>query len=146
MNEQNVDLQKFLQDLKSNQKYKDYSSKLGELADFKPTYSLDTILESWRHILQTPKGTYQYDPEYGSNLHLRIQQPADAQTLSEIYTDIVESLMTYEARAAIVNIDISFLDGRHGFNLVITGKYGQEQGKISITLTSDIYELLSGEE
>lgn len=145
MNEQNVDLQKFLQDLKNNQKYKDYTSKLGELSDFKPTYSLETIMESWKHILQTPKGTYQYDPEYGSNLHLRIQQPADAQTLSEIYTDIVESIITYEPRAAISDIDISFLDGRKGFNLVITGQYGKQQGKINITLTSDIFELLSGE-
>jgi len=58
-------------------KLNDYVATISSSGDFRKVRDIDVILTSWTNILLTPRGTYIFDPEYGSNLHLILFDPVD---------------------------------------------------------------------
>jgi hypothetical protein len=60
----------------SNSKLADYISKVSSKGDFKRITDLEVILNSWNNILLTPRRSYQFDPEYGSDLYKMIFEQA----------------------------------------------------------------------
>lgn len=109
----------------------DYTSKIDPTAEFHRVTQLQAILNSWNNILLTPRRTYDHDPEYGSDLHKYVFEPTDVTTLEGIKDEIKRSLMVYDTRATITNIDVVFLAEKKGFSVNIYAEYENEEGHLS---------------
>ena len=123
----------------SDSKLADYLSKISTTGDFKRIKNIEVILNSWNNILITPRRSYQYDPEYGSNLYKLVFEPADDKTISKIRDELVVSLQTYDDRATIEDVEITFLTNLKGFNIAVDVGYQGESGQLSIAIDESIY-------
>ena len=118
----------------------DYSPQIASSGDFKKLFDLDAIITSWKNILTTPRGSMDHDPEYGSNLYLFIFEPADTGTRDAIKYDIIQSLTTYDDRARIENIDITFLKNRKGFNVNLIVNYKGRSTNLDVRIDENGYQ------
>jgi len=123
----------------SNKKIGDYLSKIDVSGDFKRITDIEVIIASWSNILITPKRTYQFDPEYGSNLYKMIFEPTDDATLAEITNDVVNSLSLYDNRAIIKDINVIFSTNLKGFNVAIDVEYQGEKGQLEVVIDENSY-------
>jgi len=118
----------------------DFSSKINPSGDFTKLYDLDVILNSWSNILMTPKESYDHDPEFGSNLFLLIFDQADSKTEEAIKEEIVRSVTTYDNRAVIDSIDISFLSNQKGFSVSIVVNYYGYKNNITLNFDENTFQ------
>jgi len=123
----------------SNDKLADYVSTIAPSGDFRRIKDLNVILNSWNNILLTPTRTYIFDPEYGSDLYKLIFDPADQDTAEKIKEEVINSITTYDDRATITSVEVSFLSNRKGFNLAIQVDYQGDTGDLSVTVDESIY-------
>ena len=123
----------------SSEKDADYQSKIVTSGDFKRVENIEAILSSWSNILVTPKRTYQYDPDYGSDLYKLVFEPADQTTEEEIIEEVIEVLKTYDARAIIETVSVSFIESRKGFNLAIEVSYDGKEADLQVVIDENIY-------
>ena len=118
----------------------DFGSEISPSGDFKKIFDLDAIITSWKNILTTPRGSMDHDPEYGSNLYLYIFEPSDSNTKEAIKNDILQSLTTYDDRAKIERIDITFLRNKKGFNVNIIVNYQRRNTNLDIRIDENGYQ------
>lgn len=117
----------------------DYQSKIVTSGDFKRITDIEVILSSWTNILITPKRTYQYDPEYGSDLYKLVFEPADKATEEQIQQEVIETLRIYDSRAIIQDVTITFIPSRKGFNVAIEVEYKGEQTQLEVIIDENVY-------
>jgi phage baseplate assembly protein W len=110
----------------------DFIPRISSIGDFKRIRNIDVILNSWNNILLTPLGSYIYDPNFGSNLYKLIFEPADDGTVEAIKTEVQTRIENYDARAEILNIFITLLPDKKGFNVNLECGFKGERGEISI--------------
>ncbi|RLA59298.1 MAG: hypothetical protein DRQ78_10785 [Epsilonproteobacteria bacterium] len=120
-------------------KLNDYVATISSVGDFKKVHDIDVILTSWTNILLTPKGTYIFDPEYGSNLHLILFDPVDDTTVERIKTEIEDSLMTYDDRARIETINIQLSPDSKRVQVDMLVFYEGEKKELSLTFSEDSF-------
>jgi phage baseplate assembly protein W len=117
----------------------DFSSKLSPSGDFSKLYDMDAILASWSNILITPRGSMDHDPEFGSDLHLYIFEPADTATQDSIKNEIFRAITTYDDRANIDEINVAFFKNKKGFNVSIIASYEGDNSEMSLTMDENTY-------
>ena len=120
-------------------KLNDYVATISSSGDFKKVRDINVILSSWTNILLTPKGTYIFDPEYGSNLHLILFDPVDDTTIDRIKTEIEDSLMTYDDRARIESINVQLSPDSKRVQVDISVSYEGERKELSVTFSEDSF-------
>lgn len=123
----------------SNTKIADYLSSVAVAGDFKRIRNLEVILNSWNNILITPKRSYQYDPEYGSDLYKLVFEPADDITLEKVINEVKNTLMRYDDRATINDIDVVFFSNQKGFSLTIDVDYEGDTKQLNTILDESTY-------
>ena len=125
---------------------RDYLPKIEAKGDFQSTSNLNVIINSWNNILLTPRRSYPYDPEYGSDLYKMVFDPLDEITIQKIEDEVYNSLQTYDNRAFIESIDIKYLRNEKGVSLDIYVDYKGEKDMLSLILNEQtFYGLLSTE-
>ena len=117
----------------SDGKIYDYLAKITASGDFKRVHDLNVIITSWNNILLTPKRTYLHDPEYGSNLHKLIFEPVDDTTIESIKSELVDTLMFYDNRATIEDVEVIINGNGKGYNLNIHVNYEGASGTLSVS-------------
>ena len=120
-------------------KINDFVATISSSGDFKKIRNIDVILASWTNILLTPKGSYIFDPEYGSNLHLMLFDPVDDTTIDRIKTEIEDSLMTYDDRARIESINVQLSPDSKRLQVDILVSYEGETKELSIPFSEDSF-------
>ena len=123
----------------SESKYSDYISTISSTGDFKRIEGIEVILNSWNNILLTPRRTYMYDPRYGSDLYKLIFEPADSRTIEKIKDEVINSIRTYDDRASINNVRVTFLSNQKGFDIGIDVDYNGDIGQFNVTITENFY-------
>lgn len=123
----------------SDSKLADYKSVISSVGDFKRIADIEVILSSWSNILTTPKRTYMFDPEYGSNLYKMIFEPADAQTKEAIVEETVSTLRKYDDRARINSVSVEFLNNSKGFSVAVDVTYDGSTGQVQVLVDEDTY-------
>jgi phage baseplate assembly protein W len=123
----------------SETKIADYKSKISSVGDFKRISDIEVILSSWNNILVTPRRTYMFDPEYGSNLYKMVFEPADAKTQEQIIQEVVETLQRYDDRARISDVQVSFFPNKKGFSLGIDVEYDGDTTQLETVIDEDLY-------
>ena len=99
----------------SNSKIGDYKSKVEAKGDFRRIEDIEVIINSWNNILITPKRSYQYDPDYGSDLYKLVFEPGDEITGQRIQDEVISTLLRYDDRASISDITVLFYEDRKAF-------------------------------
>ena len=123
----------------SESKLGDYKSIISNKGDFKRIQDIHVILNSWNNIIVTPKRSYMFDPEYGSNLYKLVFEPADEKTQEQIVNEIVNVIRRYDDRAKINDVSVTFLPNRKGFNVAIDVEYEGDTKQLEIILDEDTY-------
>lgn len=117
----------------SDGKIYDYLSKITASGDFKRVEDLNVIITSWNNILLTPKRTYLHDPDYGSNLHKLVFEPADDSTVDLIKTEVVQALTYYDSRANITNVEVVIKSNGKGYVINIFAVYEGVSGTLTVS-------------
>jgi len=107
---------------------------ISSTGNFLKNQEIQTIINSWKNILLTKKGTYMHDPQYGSNIYKFLYENADNETASAIKSEIYTVLTNYDDRASIEKIEVVFLKNRKGFAFNISAKYNGVVGDVSLVL------------
>jgi phage baseplate assembly protein W len=123
----------------SNSKLADYQATVASYGDFRRIKDIEVILSSWNNILITPKRSYQFDPEYGSDIYKLIFEPADEETLERVRAEVIETLLRYDDRALIENININILPNRKGYNIAVDVRYEGQTGQLEVVIDEDSY-------
>ena len=123
----------------SESKIADYKSKVSSVGDFKRISDIEVILNSWNNILVTPRRTYMFDPQYGSNLYKMVFEPADEKTQEQIIQEVVETLQRYDDRARISDVRVSFFPNKKGFSLGIDVEYEGDTTQLETIIDEDLY-------
>ena len=120
----------------------DFSPTISSTGDFTKIQDLYVILKSWNNLLLTPKRSYTFDPEYGSNLYKLVFDPADASTIDAIKRETQNALMAYDDRARILSINVSFLPNQKGFVVDIKVSYKGQTGDLKTTIRESSFDIL----
>lgn len=110
----------------------DYLAKIVAHGDFKRIRDIDVIISSWNNILLTARRTYLYDPQYGSDLHRMVFEPADDTTVERIKTEVEDRIRAYDDRATIEEISVTLMTNGKGFTIKILVNYEGDTGSLSI--------------
>lgn len=116
----------------SDDKLYDYLPKIDAKGDFKRVRDIDVIITSWNNILMTPRRTYIFDPDYGSDLHEIIFDPVDDTTVERIKTEVETRIRTYDDRATIDDIEVLLNANGKGFTVNLFIEYEGETGSLSV--------------
>lgn len=117
----------------------DYVSVVAPVGDFKRIEGIEVILNSWNNILLTPKRSYIFDPEYGSNLYKLVFEPADAVTQQKINQEVINTIQRYDERATIKDVQISFLPNNKGFQVNIDVEYKGDTSNLKVVIDQSLY-------
>lgn len=71
------------------------------------TNQLNSIMQNVRIILTTPRGTDIHRPDFGSNLHLFIDQPMTTITRGKIMAEIADAIEKWEPRVKVSNLSLN---------------------------------------
>jgi phage baseplate assembly protein W len=117
----------------------DYLPKIEPKGDFKRIEGINAIINSWNNILLTPKRSYPYDPEYGSNLYRLVFDPVDDETAQKIIDEVVLAIELYDDRATIDDIKIYRLRNGKGFSIDLFVEYEGETGNLSLEISEQAF-------
>jgi len=123
----------------SDSKLADYQAVISSNGDFKRIKNIEVILSSWNNILITPRRSYIFDPEYGSDIYKLVFEPADNETLERIKNEVIETLLRYDDRATIENIEVNLLSNRKGYNISVDVGYEGDTGQLEVVIDEDAY-------
>jgi len=104
---------------------KDIDSKFAPSGDLRELFGIDVIVKSIQRLLLIQAGTYLFDPPLGVGLHLRIFEPCDNRSKTEIAKEIKEQIRRYETRGKI-GVNVIPLSNQKGFRVDIEIKYEGE--------------------
>lgn len=117
----------------SDGKLYDYLAKITAYGDFKRVEDLNAVITSWNNIILTPKRTYLFDPEYGSNLQKIVFEPVDEGTVERIKSELMDTLMYYDSRATIEDIIVTIQDNGKGYQVTILANYEGANGTLTVS-------------
>ncbi len=123
----------------SNSKLADYTPKIAPVGDYKRIQGIDVLLNSWNNILITPRRTYMFDPDYGSNLYKMVFEPADDITVNKVIEEVTGTLLKYDDRASIEDINVTFFPNLKGFSVAIDVNYLGDTGQLAVIIDEGTY-------
>jgi phage baseplate assembly protein W len=123
----------------SNTKVGDYKSRIVAKGDFQRIEGLEVIINSWNNILTTPRRSYQYDPNYGSDLYKLIFEPGDEITAQRIENEVINTLIRYDDRATISDITVLFYDDRKAFMVSAVVTYNNQSADLQLVFDDTTY-------
>lgn len=123
----------------SNSKLADYTPRVAASGDFKRVKDVEVLLNSWNNILITPKKTYQFDPEYGSNLYKMIFEPADQTTVNKVINEVRDNLLKYDDRASVEDVKVTFFKNNKGFSVAIDVNFEGNTSQLQVVIDEAIY-------
>jgi phage baseplate assembly protein W len=98
----------------------DFIDKNGPDGDFRRIEGVAVLINSIRNLLTTPRGSYPFDPEYGSDLYKKVFEPADKTTEEEIQIESVDRIKIFDDRITVREVTTQFFNNRKGYRLNIT--------------------------
>ncbi len=123
----------------SNSKLADYTSTIAPSGDFKRIVDIEVIISSWNNILITPRRTYMFDPDYGSDLYKMIFEPADEITVNKVVDEVTNTLTKYDDRASIENVNVTFFKDLKGFSVAVDVIYKGDTGQLQAVIDEATY-------
>lgn len=123
----------------SNSKLADYTTKVSASGDFKRITDIVVLINSWNNILITPRRTYMFDPEYGSDLYKMVFEPADQDTVNKVISEVTETLLRYDDRASVQNVEVNFYKNKKGFSVGVDIYYDGDTHQLQVVIDDSTY-------
>lgn len=117
--------------------YSDYTSVIAQSGDFTKIVGTSVLLNSITNLLNTPTGSYIFDPEYGSDLYKLVFDPADGQTAELIRQEVVGKIKLYDSRIVILNVESIFFTNQKGFRLNVTIERNDTVSELSLDFSKE---------
>ena len=107
-----IDLQKQfeLKEISSSGRKVDIRPKLNSYGDFSEVTGKDAVVNAVRNVLMCPRGTYPFDPEYGSDFYKKVFEPMNIQTEQELQFELEDAIKQYVPEVIIQNINVVLHD------------------------------------
>lgn len=118
----------------SNGQIYDYIPIISSSGDFTRISGINVILNSWNTILDTFIGSYDNDPEFGSNLYKYVFEPLDRKTEEDIIFNVKNQIMKFDNRAVIEDIQLSRNISDKSITIRVYVAYNGEFGEITTTI------------
>ena len=113
----------------------DFSEVINPSGDFKKISGIEVIINSLRNLLATPRGTYPFDPEYGSDLYNKLFDPADETTAEEIKYEVIDKSQQVDDRIVIKDVETAFFSNKKGFRISVIIRRDNIDEKIEMDIT-----------
>jgi phage baseplate assembly protein W len=98
----------------------DYLDRNAPDGDFRRIQGFAVLINSIRNLLSTPRGSYPFDPEYGSDLYKKVFEPADSTAEEEIRFEVIDRIKLYDDRVIIQEVKTEFFNNRKGYRINVT--------------------------
>lgn len=105
----------------------DFIGVIDGAGDFSRKAGIEVLVRSLKNILVTPLRSYPFEPDYGSELHKKVFEPADETTEEEIRFEVIERANMYDSRINILSVQTQFFGNRKGFRINVTIKKGNDE-------------------
>lgn len=105
--------------------------------DFRKLSGIDAIVTDIIKILMTEKGTYLWDPLYGTGLHKKVFEQGDDVTRQSIDQETHEAIKRYNPNIVSL-INSNFFNGNKGFAVNISINYNGESRRFTIPFQTDL--------
>ena len=109
-----------------------YYKRISSNGDFEKRYGIKRIVDTLTNVLNTKRGTYPGDAEFGNILHTFLYEQLDEFTSTSIEQEIKYIAEVYVPEATITNLQVITASDKKGFYAVITISYNEEEAKITI--------------
>ena len=113
----------------------DIKERIGSQGQFDRLTGIDVVINSWRNILLTRKGTYPNDPTYGSRLYEYVFDPFDGITKTNILSEVKNVLPRYDDRAILKNVNIQPMTAKKGYAITILVEYEGQEKETTVRIT-----------
>ena len=121
----------------------DYIATISSKGDFNKVKDFAVILNSWNNLLQTPRRSYTFDPDYGSDLYKYVFEPADSDTIEGIEEEVNYRIMQYDDRARITGVVVKFLPNLKGFTVDVTVSYLGKTGSFKTVINESSLSVIT---
>lgn len=115
--------------------YSDYTPIIVQNGDFRKIVGINVIARSIMNLLRTPKGSYIFDPEYGTILNELVFEPFDDITISQIRQEVITQISLYDSRVNITKVDAIEFSNTKGYRLNIMIERDQATKQFNIDFT-----------
>jgi len=115
--------------------YSDYTPVIVQNGDFRKVIGINVLVRSIINLLRTPKGSYIFDPEYGTILNDLVFEPFDAITVSQIKQEVIAQIRYYDSRVNISKVDAIEFTNTKGYRLNIVIERDSLTKKFNIDFT-----------
>lgn len=102
-----------------------YRASLTQSGDINVVENQFAVKQSIITIINTPKGTRLFEPEFGCDVRRFLFEPMDSQTSTDIKDSVKGSIGRYEPRVEVVDVNVITLEDVDGYNIDIIYKLRQ---------------------
>jgi phage baseplate assembly protein W len=111
-----------------------YNPILNQLGDLTTVVNQDSVKQSIRTIINTPKGSRIFEPDFGCNMNFYLFEPFIPETGMKIGKDIEFNITTYEPRVELISIKVSLDSENEGYSVNIVYKVREIQKVDTVTI------------
>lgn len=117
--------------------YQDLSldPKINSSGDISTVINKDSIKQSIRLLLNTPKGSRIFLPEYGCRVKAFLFEPFDESTAKRLGEEIQEAIQNYEPRIEILNINVNMKWDTTEYTVVMVYRLANTQTLDTLNVT-----------
>ena len=112
-----------------------YTPILNQLGDLTTVTNQDSIKQSIRTIINTPKGSRIFEPDFGCNVNFYLFEPFLPETGMRIGKDIEYNISTYEPRVDLLNIKVTLDAQNEGYAIEVVYRIKEVQKIDTVTIT-----------
>jgi len=112
-----------------------YTPILNQLGDLTTVTNQDSIKQSIRTIINTPKGSRIFEPDFGCNVNFYLFEPFLPETGMKIGKDIEYNISTYEPRVDLLNIKVTLDNQNEGYAVDVVYRIREVQKIDTVTIT-----------
>lgn len=130
-------IENFIESITEKNTITDIDNTIDSNGDWKKIKNLDVILKHIITSLTVQRGTYLFDPSFGSGLYRYIFEPQDQKTLDSI-NRIISNIVADYRRYTSIDYDVQFLRDKKGFRINLLIEYEGKTKTSSIDVDENI--------
>lgn len=112
-----------------------YVPILNQLGDLTTVTNEDSIKQSIRTIINTPKGSRIFEPDFGCNTNYYLFEPFLPETGMRIGKDIEFNITTYEPRVDLLSIKVKLDAENEGYAIDVIYRVKEIQKVDTVTIS-----------
>lgn len=110
--------------------------------DLTEIFDIDVIMQHIVTILTTPRGSYIFDPMFGSELYKYVFEPVDEYTQKNIEEEVRSCIQNYVPFIDKLTVNVLFLKNKLGFVVNVGVEYREHSKSVSVVINEELLKTL----